>query len=54
MKNEILGAVFGSGAGLILEHLIHYGYVDFTDIVGHDFYGAVMMIGSAIAALTLR
>jgi len=54
MKNEILAAVFGSGAGLILEHLLVNGYVDFTDIIGHEFYGALAMVGSIIATLALR
>jgi len=54
MKGEILAAIFGSGAGLILEHVLVNGYVDFTDILGHEFYGLCMAVGSIIAALALR
>lgn len=54
MKDAILGAIFGTGAGLVLEHLLVNGYMDFTDLVGHEFYGALAMAGSIIAALALR
>lgn len=49
---ELIGIfLVGGGVALILEHQIEWGYLDFTDIIGHEVYGLVSIIAGLIMAI---